>query len=308
MKNKTLSIITYRYNYKIWRLDFYKNLKNFFKKYHGHYGVTRSLIEGLKINGKSFIYNKFDIKADVCWVLSDSKALNKKIKMNNYKYLIAGPNISILPTHDDCILLNDKVDLIVVPSEWVKKLYEKFTNKKILVWYAGIDASYWNPSKRVSQNKILIYFKHPNRNILKNVSELIKKLNISYKVLEYGSYSQSLYKKELLKSKLVIFITLTESQSLALAESWAMNVPTFVRKSEFDLENKFKKYSHTSNAPYLNKDNGMFFEDLEKLSYLIQKLFNNELEFSPRKWVINNMTDKISAYNAIRIIENLPHK
>jgi hypothetical protein len=82
-------------------------------------------------------------------------------KKNRIKILIAGPNLVILPSENNKLLFSNYVDKILVPSNWVKKLYLNYNKnyKKISTWFSGVAI----PSKKNSNKKlILIYLKKEN--------------------------------------------------------------------------------------------------------------------------------------------------
>ena len=122
-----------------------KNIRNFlrFLKYamkgfidtdillfSGHAAVTKSLIQGLSEMKTDFVYNPVLEKnvSDTVIVVSDMKALNQAIqwkKDGKIKKLLAGPNLLDLPTKYNHALSAKEIDTVLVPSEWVKQVYEK---------------------------------------------------------------------------------------------------------------------------------------------------------------------------------------
>jgi hypothetical protein len=123
-----------------------------YKRAMGHFAVTRSVLEGLKQNKINFCYNpQFAHRAACALVLSCEEALDYAInlkKKGKIDYLMAGPNISVLPSNGRGLLAHPLVDVCIVPSQWVKTLYIKDSPVlagKIAIWAAGIDAKYWTP-------------------------------------------------------------------------------------------------------------------------------------------------------------------
>ena len=122
--------------------------------------VVNSLIPELKRRKIIFNINPAfnDINQNVI-ILSDHKILKKLIllkKIRKFK-LFAGPNISILPTDYSKLLLSPGIDKVLVPSEWVKKLYiEKSKNlkDKIYVWPSAVDVSKFNNKIKIKKKKI----------------------------------------------------------------------------------------------------------------------------------------------------------
>jgi hypothetical protein len=92
---------------------------------------------------------------------------------------------------------------------------------------------------------------------------------------------------------LLIGISFSESQGLAWAEAWSTNVPTFLYKSNQNIyEGRIFK---CSSAPYLSEKTGAFFEDLSEFKLLMNLWVNDLVNFEPREWVIENMSDNICA-------------
>jgi hypothetical protein len=98
---------------------------------------------------------------------------------------------------------------------------------------------------------------------------------------------------------MVGFVT-DESQGIAWAEAWATDVPTFLWENNQHLYNG-RKYTCTT-APYLNNQNGVFFNDLEDFKHKIKSWINNDYNLTPRKWCVENMSDEVCAKNLINII------
>jgi len=284
-------------------------LKNFFTHSHiGHPAVTKSLIRGLKLRKFSFNFNKYnEINYDICWVLSGVDTLKYALDIrNNYKFLVVGPNVVNMPNDQNNILINDKIDLILVPSTWIKCAYEGYINKKkVICWYSGVNEKFFNikATKKVTR-KVLIYSKTANHNLLKKIKILLNKNNLEMVLIKYGAYTQANFKKALSTVDFAIFISQSESQGIALAESWSMNVPTFVWQRKI-LKINNVKYKFTSAAPYLSTKTGNFFNNIQQLNKIVKDYYKNRPKLAPRKWILKNMTDKISAKNILNILNNL---
>jgi hypothetical protein len=284
-------------------------LKNFLTKSHlGHPAVTKSLIRGLKLKKFFHNFNNYNqINYDICWVLSGVDTLKYALDTrDNYKFLVVGPNVVNMPNDENNILINKKIDLILVPSKWIKCAYEDFINKKkIICWYSGVNEKFFNSkaTKKVTR-KVLVYSKTPNHNLLKKIKILLNKNNLEMILIKYGAYTQANFKKALSTVDFAIFISQSESQGIALAESWSMNVPTFVWQKKI-LKINNVNYKYTSAAPYLSAKTGNFFNNIQQLNKIVKDYYKNRLKLVPRKWILKNMTDKISAKNILNILNNL---
>jgi hypothetical protein len=293
---------------------FINNLKLFIKiifnnksyygwQYGGHSAVTRSLIYGFKNCNINFNYNPRSLKelSSSVIVLSNFKALKQMInlkKLGYIKKIFAGPNIVDFSPDYNFLITSSEIDLIIVPSEWVRSIYIEdapFVADKIFVWPAGVDVNYWSPENN-NNKSILIYNKKFKKNslTLKQYIEVLKKLSLKFEIItvdEDNSYTSAQYKHLLQNSKLMIAFSGSESQGIALAEAWSMNVPTLVQRQTHNILHGRKVF--VSSAPYLCSSNGVFFNDFDDFKVKLQSCLLNYKKFSARNWVINNMSDEI---------------
>jgi hypothetical protein len=102
-----------------------------------------------------------------------------------------------------------------------------------------------------------------------------------------------------------VFISEKETQGIALAEAWAMNVPTLCWDS-FSSNMEGMVLMPTSSCPYLTRQTGARWrsvDDLRQLIYLYEKSY-----FSPRNWVISHMSDKVSAASLLETFALVSNK
>jgi glycosyltransferase involved in cell wall biosynthesis len=269
----------------------------------GHKSVTNSLLSGLDLNSIKYNFNihTFDQLYENVIVLSGVNVLKQLISFKKRKKfnLYVGPNMVVVPDEYDEILSNDSIDKCIVPSEWIKNKYFERSIKlenKIVVWPAGVNELFWD-DKNNSKDFILFYIKNvPYETYNQYLSYLINK-NEKIKIIFYGQYDPIQYKTLLSKSKFLIHFGTTESQGLSQLEAWSMNVPTFV----FNIN--FFQYSNdiykASSSPYLTDQTGRFFNNLLEFKHIIE----NDLEiYSPRKWVLNNLTEKKASLNLLNLL------
>lgn len=285
-------------------------------KYGGHPAVTRSLIEGLQKLNANFNYNplKFEHIGDVVIVLSGIKALKQAIKFKKkgkIKKLLAGPNLMVYGDDEDNILASSEIDICLVPSNTVKNNYETDNPElvgKIKVWPAGIDETYWSPVEKEKYNgrNVLIYQKNANEQLYFLVEDKLKYYHWDPIKIIYGRYKPDDFKKYLSKSRFAVFLSQSESQGIALAEAWAMNVPTLSwNPQEPTYLNNKKIFHDNSSCSFLSKDTGLEWRVISDFENILKKI--NELidGFEPRKWVLSNMTDTVTSKCLINIVGNI---
>lgn len=296
-----------------------RKIKFFFKKksnnnqaiYRGHPSVTRSLINGLKKNDINFNYNpkKITLLSDTVIVLAGVRTLRQALSLKRalrIKKLFAGPNIVNFSTDFNSILASKEIDGVVTPSKWVADSYLQDAPSlegKLYPWPAGVDIQFFLPSPQRRADKIIIYHK----DVMGFVGSMQPYVNYleghGYKVniLKYSGYNIEDYLSLLQESCLLIGFTRSESQGIAWAEAWAMDVPTLIWRN--DQEVIQGKLLNTSTAPYLCDRNGLFFDNFEHFKEQFCYWSLNKEKYSPRDWILENMSDEVSAKCLYRLIK-----
>lgn len=302
-------------------VDFSYNILRFFRsallgrfefallKYGGHYAVTRSLVEGLGQLKIEFNYNPKAVSEvyENVVALSGVEALVEAInlkKLGKIKRLFAGPNVMELPGDYDNLLASSEIDAVLVPSQMTLEIYERlnpYLKGRVKIWYAGVDAGYWKlPAPRDSSREVLVYWKNPPSALGVYVEKLLVKYNFVPSRIVYGKYAKREYKKMLANSAFAVFLSITETQGLGLAEAWAMDIPTLVWNPR--IEHYYIKNLQTTAAPYLSAETGREWKDFNDLESLLNAQ-SWRASCRPRQWVLQNMTDEQSAKLLIKFYD-----
>lgn len=277
-----------------------------------HPAVYKSVTNGL--NKLGIVYNinpsnKSEF-GDIVFCLDGITSLRKAIKLKEEKLikkLIVGPNMVGRAIEHDHVLTNLAIDYYLTPSEWtmVGYLEDEPSLKRIMhIWPSGVNAEYWKPTNTPAQSnkKVLIYWKTESREFCNKVRDILLHYGWTPLIIQYGNYKQDHYKNLLNQVKFAIFLSVTESQGLALAECWSMNIPTLVWDSGKPLAYLGKIYNNPSSCPYLTDNTGKRWKELSELEDLLKNIDQYWHEFSPREWVLNNMTDEVSVNLLLKII------
>lgn len=289
--------------------EFLKELGRFlFKKSRGPMAVNESLIRGLNELGIEYSLNDKQPKLDgseIFFINSSLDALKWATdlkKKGKIKKLVAGPNLVVMPSDFNGIILSKEIDIIILPSDWVKRFWlaSGFNLiEKIRIWPAGVKD---DGIKDNEKKKVLFYKKNISNEVYLMVKNLLKKLNINFEEIIYGKFSRNNYLKKLDKSSFLIYLQESESQGLSLLEAWMKNVSTFVFNRNYFKKNEIKIYGKDIAAPYLHESCGAFFENEEILQKLISDLFSGISKYSPRNYYLSEFTDKICAKKLMKII------
>lgn len=278
-----------------------------------HPAVTGSLVRGLEELKINYNFNPSricDVGSTVV-VLTNIDALKQAIdwkRKGKIKKLLAGPNLMVRADDYERILSSPEIDVYLVPSVWTKVAYiedEPSLENRIGIWPAGINIDEWEPQQKSKNSKhVLIYWKTESEDFCKQVEQLLKNYGWQPKVIKYGQYALATYKELLSVTAFAVFISRSESQGLALAEAWAMNVPTLVWNPQ-ELTINGRIYSESSACPYLTTQTGNDWKTIEELEALLKTISTTLVNFSPRTWMIHNMSDAVSCKILIALIDSI---
>ena len=105
-------------------------------------------------------------------------------------------------------------------------------------------------------------------------------------------------------ARFAIFISRNESQGVALAEAWSMNVPTLVYNPG-DFVYSGKLVTGISACPYLTDSVGRDWKTIEQLNTLLLEMNQDKFSFTPRKYVLERFTDEKAAKDLLESIKRV---
>ena len=279
----------------------------------GPKAVTASMLRGLGELGVDFKFNPLEreIKENDVILVNESVnalkwAIQAKAQMKIGK-LLAGPNISILPSDNAGIICAKEIDIVLEPSQWVKDFLIYFKpelENKICVWPAGVMVPS-NENEKI-RNFVLLYNKNPSeKDLLDFIKKYLHNNKINFNLINYGSFNQAKYFDWLSQSKMMIYLSNSESQGLSLQEAWVRDVPTLIWNRGYMEYNGNIWKDEKISAPYQTEKTGDFFNGKEDFVSAFMILERNLEKFSPKDYVINNLTDKICASKLLDIVNNI---
>jgi hypothetical protein len=239
---------------------------------------------------------------DVVVVLSGIDTLKQAIiwrREGRIARLLAGPNILVFPSAHSGIIAAPEVDYCVTPADWVCKMYEDdcpLLKGRCVAWPAGVDTEYWRPDPIMREPRRALIFDKQCKGPVGPVSDYLPVLdrhNYSVSVLAYGAYSHEEFLSNLRRASLMVGFVTDESQGIAWAEAWSVDVPTLLWFQDHDTYQG--RTFASSTAPYLSSSTGVFFSSVAEFEEMLTGWENSKGKFSPRRWVLDNMSDEVCA-------------
>ena len=283
------------------------------RRYPGHYGVTRSVVEGLEAIRADFNFNpvSFASLARVVYAPAN-EALRQAIELKRrgaVDFLVAGPVNAWFA--DDCggVMLAPEIDLAIVASEWMIDFYRDTPDlaRKSRACPCGVDAEFWKPMGAPKQRTCVVYWKSGDERFCEQVESIVRlaglePLRVRSRHGEHHIFTPPELRAALDRAVVSVFLSTFESQGIALAEAWSMNVPTVVWDPQGVAEWQGRRFKSESSAPYLTPSTGIAVRDIGSLDAAIRQALATLDTFQPRGWVLEHMTDAVCARRLYEVI------
>lgn len=266
--------------------------------------VTRSLIMGLTAAGFDVTVEPRSLRQgfDTVFVPTGLAALQAALAAKAaglVRQVVAGPNICMSPVELELDSAPALPDCYIMPCEWARRRWLGLQPRfpvPVVVAIAGINARDWQPSAAsAGRRRVLIYDKWGDASLSRNCQVAMELLGWSVDYLRYGKFTQSTYRRLLSEAVALVYLSKSESQGIALFESWAMNVPSLV------LDPASRGFREGSPAPYLTNATGTLFQNPADLPALVERVIAGA--WHPRKWIMENGTDEATVRQLLQAID-----
>ena len=282
-------------------------------RFPGHYGVTRSVVEGLRAIGADFNFNptSFSQLGRIVYAPAN-EALTQMITLKQrgaIDFLAAGPVNALFADEYGGIMLSPELDLAIVASEWMIDFYRESPElaRKCRACPCGVDVDFWKPAGTPKERTCVVYWKSGDERFCEDVETMVRRAGLEPVRVRSRHGQHNIFTPQNLRAAfdravLSVFLSTFETQGIALAEAWSMNVPTVVWDPQGDAEWLGRHFKSESSAPYLTRATGIAVRDAAKLQAAIAQALATLDNFQPRGWVLENMTDAICARKLYELI------
>lgn len=219
----------------------------------------------------------------------------------------------------DLLKEHPNIKKILVPGEWMKKMFEPYYGNLIESWPVGIDTGKWNPAiKQQPVYDFLIYDKirwnhnEVEEKLIRPVRHTLEGKQLSYTSIVYGQYTHDELLDKVGKSKAVIFLCEHETQGLAYQQILATNTPVLAYDlQEYWVDPAFYphrvKFGPVSSVPYWDERCGMKFNSAIAFDEVLDQFMSNlnQGNFSPRAYILENLSLESCAMAYQQLYSNL---
>ena len=221
--------------------------------YPGHHALVRSVVEGLRAIHADFNFNPSTRAARPGRLRARQRSAaagGRSQAARRVDYLVAGPVNALFADECDAVLQTPGIDLLIIASEWVRSFYRDVPSlaARSRVCPAGVDSGDWQPTGRPRERTAIVYWKSGEESACQAVETTIREcglepIRIESRPGEHRLFEPAEYRDRLDRAALGVFLSTFETQGIALAEAWSMNVPTMVWDPKGDAEWRGRRFT-----------------------------------------------------------------
>ena len=256
---------------------------------NGPHKVVNNLIKSLEQKKIDYSVNKEKYKNN--FLLQYDWTGHVKHSELNLENCIIGPQIWMFDEHINDLRNNPSYyKFLITPSQWVKDLYVSkfgFPENKIRNWPVGVEE--FDNVREVNYD-CLIYFKRRDQSELETVKKFLVSNGLSYRMVEYGGYSEDGFKQLVNNAKFCFLINGTESQGIAVQEIMSMGVPIIAWDIKEWLDQGEAYRVPATSIPYWDERCGEVFFSKDELEETFSKFYATINEYDPKSFIRDNLS------------------
>ena len=268
---------------------------------NGPHKVVDNLIKSLDQEKIDYAINEEKYEHNFL-VQYDATAHEKHSKIEQDTTII-GPQVWLFDGYGQFLIENQNYyKKIIAPSQWVK---DKFINKfslpedKVAVWPVGIET--FNNERDITYD-CLIYFKRREQKELDTVKQFLDGKNLTYKMVEYGTYGEDGFKQLVNSAKFCFLINGTESQGIAVQEIMSMGVPIIAWDIKEWLDQGEAYRVPATSIPFWDERCGEKFYNVDEMGETFNKFYARINDYNPKEYVKENLSFESSVKTLLDIL------
>ncbi|MEY4225457.1 MAG: hypothetical protein RL190_214 [Actinomycetota bacterium] len=279
----------------------------------GPNAVAAGLLRGLDAIGQTVFVDRSDglplRSGDRVGVLSGPTHLRRHLQGPGPATdvrIVVGPNVCMRPT-DIADVDWRRADAVVVPSPWVAEFWADDAPQiadRIVVWAAGVDTELWAPDEGASRTLGLVYDKGLGVRQTAAAVDALARVGLEPRIIRYGEYRPRTYRSLLRRAAMMVWLSPSESQGMALLEAWSAGVPTLcVDPVAWRASGAPPGLERSSPAPYLSASTGALVPDHEDMRSAAAAFAARLDDFEPRHAAVTRFSLAAAARSYLAILD-----
>lgn len=218
--------------------------------------------------------------------------------------ILFGAAVHSHPLDDPQLAQRRPVRHVLVPGEWMRRMYEPVWKDRVSAWPVGIDTEAWHEdppaAKRVDvllYDKIRWQHEHYEAAFLAPIRQAIRRAGLQLAELRYGHYREEEFRARLAESRAMIFLCEHETQGIAYQQALSCGVPILAwdRGGYWQDPAYYPekvRFGPVTSVPYWDERCGMKFGDLAEFEDRLREFWHavQRAAFTPRSYVLDNLT------------------
>jgi glycosyltransferase involved in cell wall biosynthesis len=219
---------------------------------------------------------------------------------------ILGPGMFDHPSLAPQLMADERYRLYVTTCDWIDAIFRPAYGDRCVHWHAGIDTSVWlDTVDRVKDIDLLVYDKvRWNRDVFEAdlIAPLLKEAarrSLRVHTIRYGHYSHKDYRRQLRRSKAMLFLCEHETQGMAYQEALASGVPVLAWDNGWWLDPRRLSYGApdvpATSVPFFSPECGARFRNAQDFPGVLDQFLNRLPIYRPRQFVEQELSFAVSA-------------
>jgi hypothetical protein len=196
------------------------------------------------------------------------------------------------------------VKKVLVPGEWMRRMFEPQWGTAVLAWPVGIDTDLWRPSPPEGKDvDVLVYDKvrweHDKfeKTLIDPVVDCLRRRGLRLETIRYGYYKEESFRRLLGRSRAMVFLCEHETQGIAYQQALACGVPILAwdRGGCWQDPSYYPhkvRFGPVSSVPYWDERCGRKFADAAEFPGRLEEFLDASAagKLTSRDYVLENLT------------------
>ena len=231
--------------------------------------------------------------------------------------ILFGASVFSHPLLDQHLLQRLPVRRVLVPGEWMRRMFEPYYGGAVFAWPVGIDTRFWSPGPTRTTDILLydkILWQHEvyERWLLSPIRKLLESRGLMVRTLRYGSYQEEEFHALARTCRAMVFVCFHESQGIAYQQALSCGMPIFAwdpggEWCDPEFYPNRVKFGPVTSVPYWDDRCGLKFADVaefeSRLDEFLQRVYSGS--FAPRSYVLEHLTLERCAETYLEHVESV---